>query len=493
MKRSLFFGLPLMTLAACAGNALGADFLTALGSRICDSTRTALVAIDASYTLTDNNDKIIFCAAAQDDNCRPDGGNQCSLEYRELAGSWATVPTSNAGGPSLASSGTSLSNNSTVTDPERRCNAAGGFRASAKEYTTSTSLGYSVDWRDDNSEAQWALDFSTDPGGKTYEFRVQWQTSNCGTVTITYPAQITTVVSHHWDLDETSGTTAADSIGSSDGTLWGFPGDDSQWTCSNGGSLTFDGVDDYVALPTESDYDFTGAVTVAAWIQVTSFNAAEQAIVTKGDTAWRLERNANDGTLTNMDGSEWTTGKVDNGLDLDGGMDYIETGIASNLVTTATMMAWFNSDDAGSIGDNFVDQRFITQRDTGTSSRLALGINLDRVAVFYDNGGNITEEGTTALVAGVWYHAAQTYDGATIRLYLNGVEEGNWAEGSLSAPSADSVQIGCNYAATRLFDGILDDVRLYSRALCATEVDAIYKQGAAGVRIVSWQEVDPFP
>ncbi len=33
--------------------------LTNKGSRICNSTRTALAAIDASYTLTDNNDKII--------------------------------------------------------------------------------------------------------------------------------------------------------------------------------------------------------------------------------------------------------------------------------------------------------------------------------------------------------------------------------------------------------------------------------------------------
>ncbi len=88
MNRSLFFGLPLITLAICAGNALGADSLTALGSRICNSTRTGLVAIDASYTLTNNTDKLIFCAAAQDANCRPDGGtNACSLEYRELAGS----------------------------------------------------------------------------------------------------------------------------------------------------------------------------------------------------------------------------------------------------------------------------------------------------------------------------------------------------------------------------------------------------------------------
>ena len=76
-----------------------------------------------------------------------------------------------------------------------------------------------------------------------------------------------------------------------------FPVDDSQWSCVNGGSLIFDGSDDYVSLPTESDYDFTSAVTVAAWVKVTSFSVAEQAIVTKGDSTWRLERNASTDAL----------------------------------------------------------------------------------------------------------------------------------------------------------------------------------------------------
>ena len=36
------------------------------------------------------------------------------------------------------------------------------------------------------------MDFSTDPGNKTYEFRVQWGTKDCNIVNLTYPAQITT-------------------------------------------------------------------------------------------------------------------------------------------------------------------------------------------------------------------------------------------------------------------------------------------------------------
>ena len=60
----------------------------------------------------------------------------------------------------------------------------------------------------------------------------------------------------------------------------------------------------------------------------------------------------------------------------------------------------------------------------------------------------------------------------------------------MTAPTADTYQIAAADS-LRYFDGVLDDVQLYSRALCAAEIAAIY-QGAL-VRIVSWQEVDPYP
>ncbi|MCH7547125.1 MAG: hypothetical protein IID30_12065, partial [Planctomycetes bacterium] len=408
-------------------------------------------------------------------------------------------------------------------------------------------------------------------------------------------------VSHHWKFNETTGTTAADSLGSSDGTLTNFPGDNSQWSCLEGGSLIFDGSDDYVSLPTEADYDFTEFVSIAAWIKVTSFTVAEQAIVTKGDIAYRLERdgstdmlkftvdglttntvvqgsvsvndglwhhvagvydgselllyidgvednavtatgtmdtnnsavyiganaavggrnfngamndvyihnyaltpstiqslavkpqlgwwkldessgttasdsgpNANNGTLQSMDGTEWTTARIDGGLDFSGSSDYINTNVASSDADSITMMGWFMSDDAGSIGNSYVTQRFMTQRDASSSSRFGLGINNNYVAVYWDDGGhNIQEATAITLVAGQWYHAAVTYDETTVRLYVNGVEEGNWPESNLSTPSSDTFEIGRG-GGSRYFDGVLDDMLLYDRALCASEIYAVY-------------------
>ncbi len=53
----------------------------------------------------------------------------------------------------------------------------------------------------------------------------------------------------HWPLNETTGSVAADSAGSHDGTLLGFSGDDSQWVTGRlGGGLEFDGTDDYAEV-----------------------------------------------------------------------------------------------------------------------------------------------------------------------------------------------------------------------------------------------------
>ena len=94
-----------------------------------------------------------------------------------------------------------------------------------------------------------------------------------------------------WKLDETSGRDVEDFSGNGNigKILSGMP----RWQSSGGkinGALLFDGKGDYVHLANESNFDFTGEVTVAAWIKVNQFDKEWQAIVTKGDSAGRLQR-----------------------------------------------------------------------------------------------------------------------------------------------------------------------------------------------------------
>jgi hypothetical protein len=91
-----------------------------------------------------------------------------------------------------------------------------------------------------------------------------------------------------WKLDESQGGNVSDSSGNNNnGSLVGDP----QWKPSGGilgGALEFDGDGDYVEIENESNFDFAGQVTVAAWANVASVPMEWAAIVSKGDSAWRI-------------------------------------------------------------------------------------------------------------------------------------------------------------------------------------------------------------
>src|SRR5439155_23888092 len=86
--------------------------------------------------------------------------------------------------------------------------------------------------------------------------------------------------------------------------------------------------------------------------------------------------------------------------------------------------------------------------------------------------------GTTRLWAGVWYHAAATYDGTTWRLYLNGNLEKTLFVGSFS-PRADSIQhagLGAAFTsagvATGAFQGQMDEPRIWNVARSQADIQA---------------------
>ncbi len=72
----------------------------------------------------------------------------------------------------------------------------------------------------------------------------------------------------HWPLDETAGMSAADSVGSYDGSLKGFSADDSHWVAGHsGGGLNFDGTDDYIEVQGYPGICGKNPRTVSAWIK----------------------------------------------------------------------------------------------------------------------------------------------------------------------------------------------------------------------------------
>ncbi|MCJ7934229.1 MAG: glycosyl hydrolase family 18 protein [Chryseobacterium sp.] len=75
----------------------------------------------------------------------------------------------------------------------------------------------------------------------------------------------------------------------------------------------------------------------------------------------------------------------------------------------------------------------------------------------------------TALNANTWYHVAATYDGAAMKLYINGVLDASKAQTG-SVNSTGAFNVGYLYNTSRNFNGKIDEVRVWKRALSQTEI-----------------------
>ncbi|MCA9394182.1 MAG: LamG domain-containing protein [Candidatus Omnitrophica bacterium] len=82
------------------------------------------------------------------------------------------------------------------------------------------------------------------------------------------------------------------------------------------------------------------------------------------------------------------------------------------------------------------------------------------------------------LYAGEWIHVAATYDGRHMRLFKDGVEVGKTSKtGRVAMDPRIPVWIGRNPDGRRPFHGLIDDVRIYDRALSAQQIRAIIEEG----------------
>ena len=97
-------------------------------------------------------------------------------------------------------------------------------------------------------------------------------------------------------------------------------------------------------------------------------------------------------------------------------------------------------------------------------------------------GTNVTLYGPTALTNNAWSHLAATYDGAVLRLYINGVEAGQVLRSGALATSSFPMEIGGNGLNGQFFQGKIDEVRVYNVALTAAQiqVDMSTPLGAIG-------------
>jgi len=73
-----------------------------------------------------------------------------------------------------------------------------------------------------------------------------------------------------------------------------------------------------------------------------------------------------------------------------------------------------------------------------------------------------------------WYHIAVTYDGAVLKLYVNGqLNNSRNVSGTLNLNSRPA-SIGSDNGAQKFFNGLIDEVKFFNAALTQTEIQAAY-------------------
>jgi len=178
-----------------------------------------------------------------------------------------------------------------------------------------------------------------------------------------------------------------------------------------------------------------------------------------------------------VNGASWTTdGKYGNALAFDGSDDYVDTGTWSVGGTGLTVALWLKADDF-----DVADAR-LASKATGTAEQdhywmlSTVSSGGTKLRFRLKTGGNTTTliAGSGNLVAGEWTHAAIVYDGATMKSYKNAVEVASTAKtGPLDTDDSVSVWIGNNPGGGKPFDGIIDDARVYGRALSPSDLAAL--------------------
>ncbi len=178
----------------------------------------------------------------------------------------------------------------------------------------------------------------------------------------------------------------------------------------------------------------------------------------------------NNGTI--QDGTYTTACISGTCLEFDGVDDYIIVPDAASLSPVAiTVQAWVFTTGLG-IANFIVAKRDLPPDEDGYE--LFIG-NDDNYRFNMDTTSGAKTSVGPAPHLNSWEHVAGTYDGVDITVYVNGDLKSTepW---SGSFPSTIQLLIGAEELIRHFFQGRIDEVRIYSRALPQGEIEAYYEQ-----------------
>jgi hypothetical protein len=139
-----------------------------------------------------------------------------------------------------------------------------------------------------------------------------------------------------------------------------------------------------------------------------------------------------------------------------------------NLTTGMTLEAWVFPTASTSWATTIMKEQT-----NGLAYSLYASSSANRPIVYFNTGKSTTRHrylsGPAALPLNTWSHLAATYDGVTLRLYINGAQVSSQPQTGSIITSTGALRIGGD-SAGEFFRGLIDEIRIYNRALSPSEI-----------------------
>lgn len=218
--------------------------------------------------------------------------------------------------------------------------------------------------------------------------------------------------------------------------------------------------------------NFSGEISIKGLVAYWKFDDEE------GVIAIDSSGNGNHGALTN--GPVWTTGRVNGGLRLDGIDDYVSASLSGLDIVgnQITLSGWARVPPEGIYEDQAIINKITTDVKDWSDYPYMIGVqssadpNLDETNCRISTSFGDARINIATVPREVWVHLACSYDGSNVKTYVNGsLIDTTPLTGTIN-PGSD-IRLGARRD-DRRYEGDMDELRIYDRALSEDEISDLY-------------------
>jgi glucose/arabinose dehydrogenase/PKD repeat protein len=177
------------------------------------------------------------------------------------------------------------------------------------------------------------------------------------------------------------------------------------------------------------------------------------------------------GNTATLNGALWWPGaKYGNGISFNGSTDFVSAADSNTLDigNTGTIEAWVKATNL-SKWESVIAKGNANDTNAHNYSMEITPANVVECGIGSGANGK-TIDSSTSLTSGQFYHLACVWTGTTIQVYINGVAENSSSQTFAPAGNTSPLYIGQYGGGFDRFDGIIDEVHIYNRALSASEI-----------------------